>query len=50
MKIERLDYDVYTILSPIYSNVDIRHAIYGVLSLPSYGISISNFIYSFHIV
>ena len=27
MKIERLGYDVYTFLSPIYNNVDIRHAI-----------------------
>ena len=27
MKIEQLGYDVYTLLSPIYSNVDTCHAI-----------------------
>ena len=27
MKIEQLDYEVYTLLSPIYNNMDIRHAI-----------------------
>ena len=27
MKIKQLGYDVYTLLSPIYSDVDIRHAI-----------------------
>ena len=27
MEIEVLGYDVYTILSPIYNNMDIRHAI-----------------------
>ena len=27
MKIEQLGYGVHTLLSPIYSNVDLRHAI-----------------------
>ena len=43
MKIQRLGYDVYTLLSPIYSNMNICHAIYGVLSSPLYRMSKSKF-------